>query len=125
MLQKFEISIKSKIIVLFILIVLSACESDRFEKSVRVTFNLTNELLWNIGHDYYVSGTNGSGESFNGDEIYIEFFGVLLETEKIEAGTVLTLYKDGTVLWISDKINESCTINYYDSAFSDYQKIEK
>jgi hypothetical protein len=117
-----------KIYLLFVLAVaLCGCnkDDDSESSSVYVNFILDNELLWNIGHDYSVGGTEEDGDAFLGSEVYIQYIGILLEDQKIKKGSELILYKDGNSMWTSDPINESCTITYHDTPYSggDYVEI--
>ncbi len=109
----------------FVCLLLFSCsKDDGMDASVEVSFILVNDLLWNIGHDYYVSGVDGSGNAFDGTEQYITIMNYLLQSQKVKIGSELVLYRDSSVLWTSDPIEKPCTISYCDSAFKDTVEIE-
>ncbi|QGY45432.1 hypothetical protein GM418_17660 [Maribellus comscasis] len=101
-----------------------SCDKDDSMDFVEVDFVLKNSLLWNIGHDYYVSGIDESGNAFDGTEQYINYYNYLLQSQKVKSGSTLTLYRDSSILWTSDPIEESCCITYHDSAYDDWYDVE-
>ncbi len=106
------------------ILIFNSCQKDESVNFVQVNFILVNDLLWNIGHDYYVSGVDENGTAFSGQEEYITYMNYLLESQKIKKGSQLTLYRDSSVLWTTDPIDGSCSIKYCDSAFDDWYEIE-
>ena len=89
------------------------------DETVTVSFYLKSQLLWNISHNYKVSGTDGKGKKFTSDEIEIAYSNYLFQDKKIKKGSTVTLFIDGHELWTSKKIEDDFLIIYTNSAFQD------
>ena len=91
-----------------------SCKKDDDNGPITVNFLLENDLLWNIGHNYSAGGIDENGDSFTGESVYVNYYGVLLQDQMIKKNTSVTLYKNGNAIWTSESLSKSCTINYSD-----------
>lgn len=118
---------KKFIVLLFLSIMIVGCDTTNpdEEGALTIDFIVDNDLLWNISHNYKVSGIDANGKEFMSQEKDIKYFDILLEKKQIQKNSKLKVYRDGSVTLTSDPITSNGIYTFHDTPYGGGDYISK